>query len=527
MSSVSRVSGLASGIDYESMIEQLMDAQRAPSIKLQQDKQILEWQQEAYRDINNNLRTFRDTVFNMKLQSTYLAKKITISDGSIADVSASSSAVNGTYSFAVEQMAIGASITGKEIGSNANKSTLSEQLGISGTQSITIKVEGQPDPVEFSIDTDTESIYELIDDINNYKPASGTWNVKASYDANLDRVFLTSTKTGAGDIDIEAGELSNALKIATYTNDSVNNPLEAENEPAAQISGQDAIYYFNGVQYTSASNTTTINGITFDIKNISAKDASDNSIPTIVTVNNDTDAVVDAITDFIDQYNSLVETISDKIYEDRDSDYLPLTDDQREQLTDDQIDQWTKKAQTGLLRNDMILSGILSDLRMAMSAVVPNVSGGYIENGQAVFTDRLSKIGITTTDDYMSPKLEINEDQLRAAVEKDPDGVMSMFTSSSDDYDQMGIAMRLYEDVNKGMDRLFDKAGSSSDYNLVDDSFIGKKIQDIDSRLKVWEDRLEQIEDRYYRQFSAMEQAISQLNQQSAWLLQQFGGSSQ
>lgn len=527
---VMRVSGLASGIDYESMIKQLMDAQRIPSIKLQQDRQILEWKQEQYRDINNTLRTFRDTVFNMKLQSTFLTKKTTIADGSVAAVTAGSNAVAGTYTFAVEQMAVGANITGEKIESDADKSTLGKQLAsqdISGTQSITISqtLNGTTVTNTFEVDTDTESIYDLINEINNYKPEDGTWKVKASYDANLDRIFIMSAETGAGDIAVENGTdstLADALKITTNPEDP------ASNKSAAYINGADASYQFNGVTYTSASNTVAINGLTFNLKGVSAKDDDGDPVATTVTVTNDTDAVVKVITDFVDQYNSLVETLSDKLYEKRYTDYEPLTDDQREKLTDDQIDQWIEKSKSGLLRNDTILSSILTKVRMTMSSVVPDVSGGYVEDGQTIYNDRLSEIGIKTTADYMSAVLEVNEDQLRKAVEKDPEGVMSLFTKTSDtdDYDEMGIASRLYQNINYGMDQIFDKAGSASDYNLVDESYIGKEIKDIDSRLEDWDDRLEQIEDRYYRQFSAMEQAISQLNQQSAWLQQQFGSSS-
>lgn len=230
-----------------------------------------------------------------------------------------------------------------------------------------------------------------------------------------------------------------------------------------------------------------------------------------------------SIKDFIDKYNTVVETISNKLYEERYRDYLPLTEEQREELTDDQIDKWTEKARSGLLRHDAILSDIYSRFRMTMAAVVPGVSGGYVQDGKTVYSDRLSAIGITTTSDYMSGKLVVDENKLREAIEKDPQGILDLFTKNPDEYSEKGIATRLYEDVNYGMERLIAKAGSAGDFKLVDNSSIGKEIKEINERIDTWEDRLAQLEDRYYRQFTAMEKAIQQLNSQSTWLMQQFG----
>ena len=93
-----RFSGLASGIDTESVVKDLMKAHRLPLIKLQQNKQIFEWQREGYREINTALRTFREAVFKMKLQSTYLAKSAASSNESSVTATATASAGNAVYS---------------------------------------------------------------------------------------------------------------------------------------------------------------------------------------------------------------------------------------------------------------------------------------------------------------------------------------------------------------------------------------------------------------------------------------------
>ncbi|MBF7081971.1 flagellar filament capping protein FliD [Desulfallas sp. Bu1-1] len=614
-----RIGGLASGIDTDSIIKDLMRAHRIPLTKLEQSRQILEWQQEDYRAINTALRTFRDAVFNMKLQSTYMAKRVTSSDENAVTATANSNAGNSVYNVKVNALATSAynssqgtlskdpgdkidstktlwsqkdkfantgfdwilkDVVGEQINvtaegtvfklahdaittvpsqisvypdgdgtaapdtysvftdqtayndsSDPNKVLLDMATGqmtfsntitagsvITADYSYNTKTfkfslttynqEHQAHIAEFTIDANTQSLNDVINLIN----ADDKLEVTVFYDAGADKVSISRNITGdnnTGGVEIGVGTtgfLAEVLQI---------------NE-ANEQGGTDASATINGITITRATNNISFNNVTFNLK-------SETSSFITVSVDNNTDAVFNSIKDFIDKYNSVIETISNKLYEERYRDYLPLTDEQREELTDDQINKWTEKARSGLLRRDPILSDIYSRFRMTMSAVVPGVSGGYVKDGKTVYSDRLSAIGITTTADYMSGKLVIDENKLREAIEKDPQGILDLFTKNPDtkEYSEMGIAMRLYEDVNYGMERLIDKAGNASDVKLVDNSFIGKEIKEIDERIDTWEDRLKQLEDRYYRQFTAMEKAIQQMNSQSMWLMQQFGMYSQ
>lgn len=507
-----RIGGLASGMDIDSIVEDLMKAQRIPVQKLEQDKQILEWQQEDYREINTALRSFRDTVFNMRLQSTYLAKEASSSNESAVIASANAGAVPGTYTINITQLAQGVfkgsqSALNDETGDDGKTKKLADQFSISGT--ITFELEGSNGTREFSFDTSTDTIYDVVSEIND-----ADIGIVASYDSSLNRFFLTTENTGKYEfinvISDDSNFLSGTLNLQlTSSGVEIGDPETSPDyaDLPANQKGQDASFSFGDTTLTSSTNNVTINGISLELK---AESSS------TVTVTSDTDAVFNSIVNFIDEYNNTIETITNKLHETRYRDYKPLTDEQREQLTDDQIDKWIEKARSGLLRNDPILSSIQSKMRLTMSGMVPTGNSDY---------DRLADIGITTTADYMSGKLVVDEEKLREAVEEDPRGIMELFTydSGSDEYSEMGIARRLYEDVNNTMEIISAKAGSANDFSLVDNSYIGKQIDSIEEEIDRKEERLKQIEDRYWRQFTAMEKAIQQMNQQSMWLAQQFG----
>lgn len=154
-------------------------------------------------------------------------------------------------------------------------------------------------------------------------------------------------------------------------------------------------------------------------------------------------------------------------------------------------------------------------MRSTMMSVVPGLDTGSKYN-------TLASIGITSGLYSEKGKLYINETKLKEALQKDMQAVMDLFTKDDSQYSNKGIAMRLYDDVNKTMTQISARAGSSDGFSLVDNSIIGKQLSRIDERSDDLKDRLAKIEERYWKQFTAMEKAISQLNSQSAWLAQQF-----
>ena len=606
-----RIGGLASGMDIDQIVRDLMKAERMKVDTLLQKKQITEWQQEDYRTINSSLRSFRDNnVFNMRLQSTFLAKLATSSNKDAVSASASTSAFAGTHTIEVTQLAKGASVTGDKINSDINKSTLQNQLKIVDTTTFEEKL--TINGTTFEVDIETENIHALISKINSQRvtgitsnitqkavepnaegdggqpqiqkltitdealahglvikigdksvglynadiyqsnnelakkslgvdaaysiedlnaqggaaelvdriatdllPTNATvtvgtggelvitstevgaqkavtasfsggkeFNVRASYDETLDRFFLSTIKTGnSQQITVESTDLSRALKLTTGMDMTQATGLNAQ----VKIDDIPEI-----IEY--ANNQFSLNGVTYNLFNTTTSKVT-------VTVSDDTEGVFKTITSFVDEYNKMMETIEKKLTEQRYKSYTwPLSDTEKEGLTDDQIDQWKEKARSGMLRNDETLRSIRDKMRMTVTA--------------------LSKLGITTTSDYTSSKLvitEAGEKKLREAIANDLQGVMDVFQG------EQGVAQKLSDQIGSTISTIIDKAGSSGN-RMDDDSFLGKRIDGFNDDIDAWEKRLVQIEDRYWKQFTAMEKAISQMNQQSAWLSQQFSG---
>ncbi|MCL6479845.1 MAG: flagellar filament capping protein FliD [Peptococcaceae bacterium] len=507
MSTTMRITGLASGLDTEQWVSDLMKAQRMRLDSIKQKKQLAEWKQEDYRTINSSLMALRSTVSKMRLQSTYLTMKATSGNESVVKVSAGGTASPGVNTIKVERLATGAYVTSTAaMGSAADKTTLQTQFGLGSAEDITISVNGE----ELTVNTGTDSIYTLVSKINNLTKADGSSvGVKASYDAGLDRIFFTTTTTGSA-AEISLSQVSGGTNLlALLKVDSYTYP----------VTGQNARFDLNGVTgLEQSSNEFTISGVTYTLVGTSTSDVT-------VQVTRDTDAIYESIKSFIEQYNTTLELITGELSEKRYKDYLPLTDDQREELSDEQEKKWEEKARSGILKGESLLYGTLTKIRSAMSARVDGIAPVVVD-GKTVTHNSLSSIGITvSTYDYTDGKLYLKNDgaDLKEALETDPEGVLKLFTQETGVDSETGIAQRLYDELNTRIDLIIDKAGVESVSSQYDDSFLAKQIRDYEEQIEAWEERLAEMEDRYYQQFTAMEQAIAQLNAQSQWLAQQFG----
>lgn len=513
-----RIGGLATGMDIDQMVKDLMQAQRMKSDRIKQKRQQVEWQRTDFRTLNSSLRTLRDTAFNMKLQGPYLTKKAVSSSETVLTATAGTSAATGSYTVNVDWLATGVSKgsqagLSEEANADGTVKTLAAQFGISGTRTFTLEgklEDGVPKTKTFTIDTNTYTINTLATEINN-----ANLGITASYDSAANRFYLTTTGVGSdygikvvNDADYfmsdATGAGTGALKLLLQNN-------------GARISGQDAQYDFGDVNnISSKTNTFTVNGITLTLKAAGAS---------TVTISRDTDAMYNSIKSFVDQYNTTIDLINGELSEERYDGYMPLTDEEREELSDKQEEDWEEKAKSGMLRNDSYLSGLVSKMRSAIGSVVSGVSPVTMD-GKTVYHNSLASIGITTGDYSEKGRLYLKNDgaDLKAAIEADPDGVMKLFNNDSGVTGEKGLAVRLYDEVERGVDDIIEKAGAESTFSLRDDSTLGKKLYDLDKQIDTWEERLIEIEDRYWRQFTAMEKAINQLNSQSAWLAQQFGG---
>jgi flagellar hook-associated protein 2 len=499
----SRVSGLASGMDIDTIVSNLMKSESVTLDKLEQKQQILNWQQEDYRNLNTALYSFKDQAFSLKLEGTFNAKNAASSDATVLAVTAGVSSTEGTYAIKVNSLAAGVtrgSTTALASGKDADGKTLTlyEQFtefatrGLSETDNITVNING----TDLTFDLDTDNMSTMVAKINNSK-----LGVKASYDSDLNRFFLTTDSTGSSSQITISSDTANFL--ASDSNDSI---LKLNIDEGVVYNGQNAsINFGDATNLESATNTIKVNGITFNLKSEGSS---------TITVTRDIDAVVKSITDFVNSYNETLSTLYSKVQEKRDRDYGPLTKAQKENMSEAEITKWETIARSGLLRNDALLQNTINNFRSSISGTVAGIDGEY---------KTLSQIGITTQLYTDNGKLFLDESALREALTQDLNGVKKLFTNSSTTDGEKGIAYKLYEISSDGIKYISNKAGSTSSFSTVDTSYIGKRLVEMKQAIDKWEDKLANLEDRYYRRFTAMETAINKMNNQSSWLAAQFG----
>lgn len=258
----------------------------------------------------------------------------------------------------------------------------------------------------------------------------------------------------------------------------------------------------NGAIITGTTNTIQVNGLTLNLKNTTAVGET-----LSINVSDDNDAVYKMVKDFVTEYNNLLKEMNTLYYAKTAKGYEPLTDEQRESMTDDQIEKWETKIKESLLRRDNKLGTLNTYMRTAMASSVT-------VNGKSY---SLSSFGIMTSPDYTEKGLlHIHgdkdnklfadfDDKLRKALSEDPDTVVQVLS---------GIAMNVYDTMNKSM-----KTSSlNSALTFYNDKQITKQLKDYTRDISKWEIKLKKMEDKYYKQYAAMETALSKLNQQSASL---------
>ncbi|HHY66114.1 MAG TPA: flagellar filament capping protein FliD [Alicyclobacillus sp.] len=512
----SHIAGLASGMDTDSMVKAMMQAESIPLNRLMQQKQLWQWKQDDYRQVNSALLDFRtNELFSMKLQSTFLAKTVSSSDTSVVTATAAATSPVASYSVSVSQLAQGVTVASAtaltaagqpQLDPNAPLNQLTKATGWSpgaGPHQVTINGE------TVTFDPATDTLNTLLAKISS-DPKTG---VTAFYDAVQDKVVFQTTATGSGAKITVSGDNDNLFAGLFHLN-------------PAGIVGQDAIYTVNGYTFRSATNTVVYNGVTMTLKGVSAKDANGNPVSSTLVVTTDVDTVVKAIEGFVDKYNSLMKTMNDLYHEKRNYDYPPLTDDQKSQMTQDQITKWETMAKSGMLSSDPLLGNVIDSLRGIAGSVLQGQAPSTV-NGQTVTLNSLASIGITTGDWWEYGQLHVNEDQLRAAVQADPQAVMRLFTNPTSSVTDTsspgaGIAAKLYNAVNTAIDQISQEAGSASD--LVDNSWIGQQVREIDTQAAEMQQQLDQKRQYYYQQFTAMEQALSQLNSQAGFFQSMMAG---
>jgi flagellar hook-associated protein 2 len=490
-----RVTGLASGLDIDTLVKNMLQVDQSRLDRQNQTTTKLQWKADALREVNSLLRTFRESNLsvlspdtNMLSASAYSSFDVTmLTETNAVTVSAGSSAIAGKVTInSITQLAEAAQATSSDVFSTEiSKDTALKDLSFNNA--LTFDVDGN---ISFSInDVDfTFSQDTLLNDMMSKINASDA-GVKISYSSLKDGFTITSKTTGS----------ASEIKIVNTAGNAFSATNSAFGIAEGTINGQDAKLNIEGYDVVKSSNTFTIDGITYTLKNESAT-----SIDFMVDKN--VDATIDKISKFVDSYNELIGKLQDKIGEDVYRAYTPLTDVQKDEMSESEIEKWEKQAMSGLLHNDSGISGLLAKVR---SALYTKVEGTGMS---------LSDIGLATGNYGDGAKITLNKDKLRKALENNPDAVTSLFTQTSDSADkatkfnESGLMVRI-------SNAFLDYTEQATDVSL---SFLEEQISDSKDRVEILEDKMSDREESLYLRFSAMESALAKLNSQSGWLASMF-----
>ncbi|MEC5422854.1 flagellar hook-associated protein 2 [Virgibacillus sp. C22-A2] len=482
-----RIGGLATGMDTEQLVKKLMEAERMPLDRMKQDQTKLTWQRDAFRDINKSLLELDNMMLDMKMSRTYNSKSVSSSNEGAVTATASTNTANGTYNIKVDKLASSAmNMSADKIELVATEALGAERAGTFHFSTYNEKGEAIEHTFEVKAEDTLNQVLKRITDADN--------NVRAFYDSQSDKVIMETTRTG------NYNEAGNEIEFGA---DNVFFSTDLKLDMAGEKGGENASFTYNDhLSLTSKSNSYQLNGVSFQFKDVGSAS---------LTVVNNIDESFDSIMKFIDKYNEVVETLNGSQREERFRDYPPLTEEQKKGMSEDEIELWEERAMSGILRGESSISNGLFSMRQSWYSSVE--TGGE-------FTS-LTQLGIKTSPNYMDGgKLIVDEGKLRTALQENPADVQKLFSNSGTGAER-GLVNRVEDSIESTMKQIKSRAGNGTD--TLENYTLGKRMKDINSRISSFEDRLVQVENRYWSQFTAMEKAISRMNQQSSQLMSQFG----
>lgn len=640
-----RMTGMMSGMDTESIIQELVAAKRTKVDDVKKKQTKLEWKQDAWKELNTKLKNLQSKYLNnMRFSTAYMKKTTKVSNSSAVSVITGENAVNGVQSLQVEQLARTAYLTGAEMKSAKGSLTaLSKLSDLTGGESIAgsgqIKIQAGSKEVSMTITADTtisdvmnqlkdaglnanfdekqqrlfisakesgeandfsivgldangqaalsalgistgldaaaEAEYQKWADYVGSTDTETAENMKALYQAELDKSvegYLTSYKELTSSIeslqkDLEAAtdeeskasiqkiieqrkeqlaEIEKNINVTTTTDEEGNTTYTAvatdaltekirqpyvdranyakkvvegkvnisASDGSSKIDGQDAIISLNKAKFTNSTNVFEINGLT-----LTALSETKAGEDVTITTQDDTDGIYDMIKNFLKEYNSIINEM-DKLYNaDSASKLEPLTDDEKDALSDKEVEKYEKKIKDALLRRDSNLSSI-------RTAFTTTMSSGVTVDGKKMY---LSDFGIDTLGYFNAADNEKNAyhidgdpddentsgnaDKLKALISSDPDTVVSFFSS---------LSRELYS----SMDKLSSAVEGYRSYgSFYDDKKMKSDYADYTTKIAELEEKVNDYEDKWYSKFSKMETALAKMQSNSSAISSLLGGS--
>ena len=346
---------------------------------------------------------------------------------------------------------------------------------------------------------DFDAANKFVSDEDNKKAYYESSNVVTSEEAEYNETveFLNNDDNKAAYL--EAKNAVNSAAAGTYNSD------------AARISGQDAEIVLNGATFTSSTGTFSINGLSITAMQVTGPDEE-----VSITTTNDTQAMYDKIKGFISKYNELIKDMDTAYNAASAGDYEPLTDDEKDSMTDTEIEKWETKIKDSLLRRDSTLGNTSSAMKSIMSASFEINGKKYslasfgIATGSYFSSDTNERGCLHIDGDPDDATTSGNEDKLMAAINEDPEAVSEFFQK---------LSSSMYNDLTKRMA----SSSVSSIYTIYNDKQMSSEYSDYKDKVSKWQEKLDYYEEFYYKKFSSMETALSKLQSSTSSLSSLLG----
>ena len=462
-----------------------------------------------------DFKAFKDSLQN-KLDKAFGSGKVTVGEGQNGSLTFTAKDNKQTLQISADskelQNALG--ITSTQSNKISTGSSLWENRDKLGLGKYNTKEELNDALKNFTVNgakidniTADTTVDGLLTAINNNKDAG----VTATYLGSENKFVLSSNEKGEGrKITLGADPKD--------TTDAANLIFGGVSQDGTD--GEMSILY-NGVQttITSSSNTFSIDGLDIRATNTFNTGSATAEGGVSFTASADTEKVTETVKKFIEAYNAMIDEVRTQVTTKPDSNYKPLTDDQKNEMNENSIKNWEDKAKEGILYN----SSALKDLDNATQGIFSSM----MMNG--VSYDDLEKIGISFSDDYTAGgKIVFDEEKFKTAMDSDPEKVSDLFTGTHGivntiDSTLSTYATRYASKNGNSYGVLIEEAGSEKLSLTLTNNSIYKELKDMQETITNLQSQLSTEQDRYISQFTQMERLINQMNSQSSYL-SQLGG---
>ena len=516
-----RITGMNSGLDTESIITALTQTKQDKVNTYTGDQKKLTWKQEKWKELNKKVTSFYNgALSNLRFSTAYTKKTTTASNTSAVSIVTSEGAMETSQNLDITSLSTAAYLTGKKLtteNGNATKSTKMKDLGLEDGGTLKFAI-GDSETDVISVDVKaTDSINDVLSKLKNASSSETKTKLNFNFDENNNRFFVSAKEAGkAAAFHLVSTDAMSALGFGLY--DSDGNEVSSEADSSNYVAGANAKIVLNGVEYESNSNTFEINGLTIT--------ANEKATGIQLTTKQDTSGIYDNIKSMIKEYNNLMKEFATLYNADKASKYKMLTDDEKEAMSETEVEEWENKIKDGLLSGDETISTVRSALRgiMAQGFSVTTKDGETKNIGLASF-------GITTADYFGAEENERdllhidgdpdddtvsgNTDLLNKYIKSDPDMVQDFFIQ---------LSRSLYSklsDLMKGTEY-------SSSFTIYEDKLMASQYSAYNDKIDTAQKALEAAQDKLYTKFSRMETALAKVNSASGSLSSFFGtGSSQ